>query len=180
MSELENFERIMRAHGPKIYTLAVRLCGGNVSEGDDLAQEAFVKAWEHWSQFQGESEVSTWLYRICVNTWKNKVRYEKRRLFFKHFSLSAGSRVDEEAPLDLPSNEKPLDSGLEQSEMERNAQQALMRLDPEDRAIIVMREMDEKSYEEIAEALELPIGTVRSRLSRAREKLTQEFSRITL
>ena len=59
----------MRANGPKIYTLAVRLTG-NVSDGQDLAQETFVKAYEHWDHFRGEADAGTWLYRICVNGWK--------------------------------------------------------------------------------------------------------------
>jgi len=89
------FEQVMRENGPLIYTLAVRLTG-NSADGQDLAQETFVKAYENFSQFRGESEAGTWLYRICVNLWKNRVRYEKRRFFWRHFSL--GSRDGDSPP----------------------------------------------------------------------------------
>lgn len=177
VSHPSDFEQMMRASGPRVYTLAVRLAG-NVTDGQDLAQETFVKAYEHWESFRGESEVATWLYRICVNCWKNRMRYERRRAFWKHFSLDGG-REDENDPVrDLPSGEPPVSEPLERTELEAQVQAALAKLQSQDRAILVLREMEEKSYEEIAELLDVPIGTVRSRLSRAREKLAQEFMRL--
>jgi RNA polymerase sigma factor (sigma-70 family) len=91
------FEAMMRANGPKIYTLALRL-SGREADAQDIAQEAFIKAFEHWDDFRGEADAATWLYRICVNCWKNRVRYERRRSFWKHFSLDGGGdRADEDA-----------------------------------------------------------------------------------
>jgi len=174
MDEKQRFEAVMRANGPQIYTLAVRLCG-NESDGADVAQETFVKAWKSWSQFRGEAMASTWLYRICVNVWKNRVRYEKRRSFWKHFSLDGLYKEEDSAPREFASPEAPLGASLEQRETQKSIQQAMANLGAEDRAILVMFEIDEKSYEEIAECLDVPVGTVRSRLSRAREKLTRTY-----
>jgi RNA polymerase sigma-70 factor (ECF subfamily) len=176
MNPSDDFEAMMRANGPKIYTLAVRLAG-NAADGQDIAQDTFVKAYAHWEKFRGDADVGTWLYRICVNCWKNRVRYERRRAFWKHFSLDDRSESDENPIHELPSPEAPMDQSLEIRERQASVQAALAKLKPEDRALLVMREMDDKSYEEIAGFLEVPIGTVRSRLARAREKLVDIFSR---
>lgn len=177
MDERKRFEEVMRANGPQIYTLAVRLCG-NENDGADVAQETFIKAWRSWSQFRGEASAGTWLYRICVNIWKNRVRYEKRRKFWKHFSLDGLSQEEDAAPRELASPEAPLSLSLEQRETQKTVQQAMERLTPEDRALLVMCEIEEKSYEEMAALLEIPIGTVRSRISRAREKLAAQFKEL--
>ena len=162
----------MRANGPKIYTLAARL-SGNVTDGQDLAQETFVKAYEHWEKFRGDADVSTWLYRICVNCWKNRVRYERRRSFWKHFSLDARDGDNDDPVRELPSGEAPVDQPLEKGQEMQALHAALGRLKAEDRAILALFEMEERSYEEIAAMLGIPIGTVRSRLSRSRDKLRE-------
>lgn len=168
----DDFEQMMRANGPKIYTLTARLTG-NLTDGQDLAQETFIKAYEHWWDFRGESEVSTWLYRICINCWKNRVRYERRRSFWKHFSLDAGDGDRDEPKSEIPSGEAPVDQPVEKAQEMQALHQALGQMKAEDRAILVLYEMEERSYEEIGELLGVPIGTVRSRLSRSRDKLRE-------
>jgi RNA polymerase sigma-70 factor (ECF subfamily) len=166
-----DFERVLREQGAKIYTLAVRLTG-NAVDGQDLAQETFVKAFEHWGRFRGESQVSSWLYRICVNLWKNRVRYEKRRSFWRHFSLSRSEREDEESPIpEVAGPDPPVDAPLGQSDRRRLLEQGLAQLEPAERSIIVLRDMGDRSYEEIAQILRLPLGTVKSRLARSRNRL---------
>lgn len=162
----------MRLHGPRIYTLAVRLTG-NTADGQDLAQESFVKAFEAWSRFRGDSDVGTWFYRICVNCWKNRIRYESRRKFFKHDSIDRTDDDGERAGPEISSKEMPVDLAIEKRDQQAVVQKGLDQLEPEERALLIMREIDERSYEEIAELLEIPIGTVRSRLSRTRERLRQ-------
>jgi RNA polymerase sigma-70 factor, ECF subfamily len=166
-----DFETVMRENGPLIYTLAVRLTG-NAADGQDLAQETFVKAYENFSRFREESAASTWLYRICVNLWKNRVRYEKRRFFWKHFSLD-GKVGDDGAPTELMGTDRPLEAVQEGTDQDALVQQALAQLKPEDRALLVMCDMDDRSYEEISELLDIPLGTVKSRIARSRERLRQ-------
>ncbi len=163
---------MMRAQGPKIYTLAARL-SKNGTAGQDLAQETFIKAYEHWDKFRGESDVSTWLYRICVNGWKNRVRYEKRRSFWKHFSLDDRDEDSDEPERQLDSGEVPIDQTIQKSDELRALHVVLKKMKPDDRAILVLFEMEERSYEEIAQLLDVPMGTVRSRLARSRDKLRQ-------
>lgn len=172
MNDRDSFETMMRANGPRVYTLAIRLTG-NESDGQDLAQEAFVKAFEHWADFRGEADVATWLYRICVNCWKNRVRYERRRSFWKHFSIDGNSAEDDDSTIELPSGEAAIDQPLEKAEELKALHRALGRLESHERAILVLREMENRSYEEIADLLDIPIGTVRSRLARTRDKLRE-------
>lgn len=164
------FETLMRREGPRIYTLAVRLTG-NLADGQDLAAETFVKAFRAFGSFRGEAAFGTWAYRICLNLWKNRVRYEKRRSFWKHVGLGPRDGEDEAPPVDPPAPDAPPDRALEQAERRRILEAALDRLDPEDRALLLLRETEEKSYEDIASLLDVPLGTVKSRLARAREKL---------
>jgi len=159
----------MRENGPRIYSLAVRL-SGNLADGQDLAQETFLKAYKNWGNFRGDADLSTWLYRICLNAWKNRVRYEKRRSFWRHFSLDAKSEEDEQ-PRELASSDAPLDHRLESMDRGEQLHAALAELEPEERAIVVLRDMEDKPYEEIARELHLPLGTVKSRLARSRERL---------
>ena len=166
-----DFAFLMREKGPMVYTLAFRLTG-NPADGQDLAQETFVKAFENMSRFRADSSVGTWLYRICVNLWKNRVRHEKRRFFWRHFSLEARdgdelSAVEREAP------DPPSGTDLETTDRQALVQKALSQLEPEERAILVMRDMDDKAYEEISALLGVPLGTVKSRIARSRERLRQ-------
>lgn len=164
----------MRANGPRIFTLAVRLTG-NRTDGQDLAQETFVKAYEHWGRFRGDSEAGTWLYSICVNVWKNRVRYEKRRSFWRHFSLSRSPEENDSPALDIAAADPPAGAALEEADQRALLQRALSELEPQERAIVVLRDIEDKSYEEIAAVLAVPLGTVKSRLARSRERLRQRL-----
>lgn len=153
-----------------VYNLALRLTG-NASDAEDLAQDSLLRALKALSGFRGDSGLKTWAYRITVNTWKNRVRAEKRRGFWRTVSLGlfCGEEGDEDPP--FKAEDPPPDRGLEREETGRQVQSALMGLGPDERAIIVLRELKEQSYAEIAEVLGVPEGTVKSRLFRAREAL---------
>lgn len=173
-----DFEPLFRRHGARIYALAVRLCG-NTADGDDLAQETFITAYRRFDQFRGEADFGTWAYRICVNLWKNRVRYEKRRFFWKHISIFAGPQSDEDddpLPMDLADPKDKTDAPAETAERNRLIQDALASLPPHERAALVLREMEDKSYEEIADLLDLPLGTVKSRMARARTALKTKLA----
>lgn len=157
-----------------VFNLALRLTG-NRADAEDLAQDALIRAVRALKGFRGDSQVSTWVYRITVNTWKNRVRSEKRRHFWKTVTLGfiGGKDDDEDEFRDVKADEPALDHELEKQERSSQVQQALMQLEENDRAIVVLREIQEKSYEEIGQMLDLPQGTVKSRLFRARAKLKE-------
>ena len=174
------FTRLVQGSSGKIYSLAFRLCG-NRADADDLAQEAFFQAYRTMGSFRQDCAFSSWVYRITVNLWKNSVRYEKRRLFSRHVSLDEtgetgrGSREQLSVPV---SGSDPAEQ-LEHESDCRAAARALETLNNKEKIIIVLSDIEQKSYNEIAELLQCPVGTVRSRLSRARESLRHAFEKIT-
>ena len=174
MDQSSEFEVVMRENGPRIYTLAVSLTG-NPAEGQDLTQETFIKAFKHYGEFRGESQVSTWLYRICVNLWKDRLRARKRRARRGFFSFGVAS-TDPDTETPEPAMVEPgVDRAMERSDERSGLQKALARLDSEDRAILLWKEVEGRPYDEIAQLLQIPMGTVKSRLARAREKLQRAY-----
>lgn len=174
-----NEDQFLETQAPAVYNLALRLVG-NPADAEDLAQDALLRALKALPNFRGDSSPSTWVYRITVNTWKNRVRAEKRRGFWKTMSLSVFSGPDEDEEVSFKAEEPALDAGLETDEKGRLVQNALMELDADSRAIVVLREIKGLSYQEIAQALEIPEGTVKSRLSRARDDLKEKLQKYAL
>lgn len=140
---------------------------GNHSEAEDVAQEAFVQAFLKLGTFRNQSHFYTWLFRIARNQAISRFRRAH-----KTSSLDAGESGWANS---LAGETKPPESRLLQGEAVEQVQQALARLSEEHRVILILREMDELDYEAIGEALELPVGTVRSRLHRARMQLKAEL-----
>ena len=160
-------QAFIRENAQDVYNLSLRLVQ-NPSDAEDLAQDSLLRALKSLPNFRGESSVSTWLYRITVNTWKNRVRAEKRRGFFRFVSLDLFFGEDGSAEEKLPSNEPPLDQNLAAQEKKDAVRAALARMPEEARAVIVLRDLEERSYQDISQILGVPEGTVKSRLSRAR------------
>ena len=169
---------LLEGHAIPVYNLALRLLG-NPSDAEDLAQDALLRALRALPKFRGDCKVSTWVYRITINTWNNRVRSETRRGLWKLLPLDFLFSRDgeEDAGREPPAPDAPLDSGIETSESGALVQKALLELDFESRAVVVLRELQGQSYQEIAVALDIPEGTVKSRLSRAREALKQRLSK---
>jgi RNA polymerase sigma-70 factor (ECF subfamily) len=163
-------EELFEKFSPMVYNLALRL-SGNKADAQDIAQDAFLKAVRGLRDLRDHSFAGTWLYRITVNVWKNRVRSEKRRSFWKTFSLDWGGGDAEKPALQVQAPDAPVDAALEKRDEKAALEAALAGLDPEERAILVLREIDGLSYQEIAEIVEKPLGTVKSGISRAREAL---------
>jgi RNA polymerase sigma-70 factor (ECF subfamily) len=164
-------QEFLEQNAALVFNLALRLTG-NRADAEDLAQDALLRAIRALPGFRGDSLASTWVYRITVNTWKNRVRAEKRRKFWRTVTLGLVSGDDgEDEVRDIKADEPPLDADLAKAEKAAAVQKALLTLDDDDRAIVILREIEDKSYEEIGSVLGLPQGTVKSRLFRARAKL---------
>lgn len=163
---------------PRVYNLCLRLCQ-NQTDAEDLCQDVFVKAVAGLKNFRGDSQISTWLYRITLNTWKNTVRYEKRRKKSAHIPLWNKNDDDgDQSEGDLPENKPSPAVWAEISEEHRRLMKALDGMSQEEKSVIVLRDIEDKSYEDISAVLSLNVGTVKSRLSRARERLRSEFHRL--
>lgn len=164
----EAFAQLVQANQNKIYALSYRMTA-NQEDAQDLAQEAFLRAWRTLPSFQGESSFATWLYRLASNLCIDFLRREKRRK-----SVASITSLDDEesnAPTEVPDHRFRPETELERKELRSAVGQALLKLSDEHRQVLVLRELDGLSYSEIAERLELEEGTVKSRISRARLSL---------
>ena len=158
----EAFRQLVEAYQTQVYRLALRMCGE--SAADDVTQEAFLAAWRALPDFRGDCRFSTWLYRLTTNAGIDWLRREKRY-----------RSTDDVTELELPDDAPSLQEQAEQSETQSAVRRALSRLSEEHRQVLLLRELQGMSYEEIAGALDLDLGTVKSRIARAREKLRKYF-----
>jgi RNA polymerase sigma-70 factor (ECF subfamily) len=167
---VEAFGRLVERYQDRLFATVARLTGSS-ADAADVLQECFVRAFRKLPSFHGESSFYTWLYRIAVNLSMSHRRQRKRN---ERHVVTHGELRE---VIDPPSIDDP-SLPLERAELERTIQHALNALDPAHRAIIVMKDLDGLQYEEIARILHLPIGTVRSRLHRARLALRDRLSRV--
>jgi RNA polymerase sigma-70 factor (ECF subfamily) len=144
-------------------------------EAQDVAQEAFVKAYRAIPNFRGDSAFYTWLYRIAINTSKNHLAARARRPPTSDVDAADATNVYD-AP-ELKEFETP-ESNLVSDELEQAIHQAIDELQEDTATAIKLREFEGMSYEEISEAMECPIGTVRSRIFRAREAIEQRIQTV--
>lgn len=161
------FEQLVLDNQNKVYSLALRFTG-NRETAADLAQEAFLRAWQGLGSFQGESSFSTWVYRLTVNVCIDHMRKRKRRESVEPTISLDGAGGAWAEPADW---EQDPQRRLERSERERALARGLARLPDWQRQALVLRELSGLSYREIGEKLKLDLGTVKSRIARARLSL---------
>jgi RNA polymerase sigma-70 factor (ECF subfamily) len=160
--------RLVTDHQRMVYQLGLHLLG-DPQEALDLCQDVFLRVFRMLTQFRGQSSLRTWIYRIAINQASNRQRWWRRRHRAQQVSL------DEAPQGELPELRQSAmpDRVLQQHEAAGQVWSALDALPFEQRAVIVLREIDGLSYEEIAASLNVAVGTVKSRLARAREHLRQ-------
>ena len=157
------FGQLVEANQGKIYTLCYRMTG-NPEDAADLTQEAFLNAWRGLGGFGGQSSFSTWLYRLASNACIDFLRREKRRSALSMTLEGEGEDKQAEIPDETASPER----SLEKKEARQAVRKALAALSPEHREVLMLRELEGLSYQEIGQALGLEEGTVKSRIARAR------------
>jgi len=159
--ETEAFEILVRRHEKTIFNLVYRMLG-DYAEAAEISQEVFLSAFRAVGQFRGEANFSTWLYRIALNHASTRRR-------------SLGTRQQRMLPIESANPLSDPEPGppeiLEKQEIRERVQLALSQLDPEDAAVILLRDLQDVPYDEVARMLEIPVGTVKSRLHRARQAL---------
>lgn len=159
------FESLVHLYEKRVFALAVRMCG-NQEDAAEAAQEAFLAAWQGLRFFRGDSSFSTWLYRLTSNACVDLLRREGR-----HRSAAGPSLDDEELNRDVPDTAPSPQEEAERRELRTQIEEGLRALSPEHRQVLVLREMHQLSYDEIADTLDLDVGTVKSRISRGRKQL---------
>jgi RNA polymerase sigma-70 factor, ECF subfamily len=160
------FEELVTAYQHRVFGVALRMLG-NAAEAEEIAQEVFLRAHRALANFRGEAKLSTWLYAIASRLCLTRLGTTERAMV----------RQGEDRLMTLPHELAGPDAALEQTELETALHRAIAELPDERRIVVVLRDLEGLSYEEIAAALELELGTVRSRLHRARLDLKDKLER---
>ena len=165
--DTDAFEALMVAYEKPVYNLALRMLG-NAQDAEDVSQEAFLKAYRSLNSFRGDSKFSVWLYRIVSNLCLDLLRRRKRQ---DASSLSVEDEDGQSVQLDIPDEELSAERLLEKKLTRDAVRRGLQQLPEDARQILLLREIQGLSYEEIGRVLDLEAGTVKSRIFRARKKL---------
>jgi RNA polymerase sigma-70 factor (ECF subfamily) len=169
--EQDAFKRLMKKYHNAITHLVIRMVGSG-DDVEDLTQEAFIKAFNSLASFNEEFAFSTWLYKIATNNCIDYLRKRKLRTISIDRPLQTG---DGEQHYEIPDDSHLPDKPILQRQQTNTIQTAIEALPEKYRLVIVMRHQEEKSYEEIAEQLDLPLGTVKAHIFRAREMLYKQL-----
>ncbi len=162
------FEDLVTAYQHRVFAVAYRMLG-NRAEAEEAAQEVFLRAYRALGAFRGDARLSTWLYAITSRLCLSRLGSAERRL----------AHVRDEALLDgLVSAETSVATALEQREQQAALQRAISELPNDRRILVVLRDLEGLSYEEISQTLDLTLGTVRSRLHRARLELKEKLEKL--
>ena len=160
------FEELVIAYQHRVFGVALRMLGSR-AEAEEAAQEVFLRAHRAIADFRGDAKLSTWLYAIASRLCMNRLTSGERRVL----------REGEETLARIPSGHASPADELERSERDAALHRAIAELSDERRMVVVLRDLEGLSYEEIASALDLELGTVRSRLHRARMDLKEKLER---
>lgn len=170
--DADAFEAVARMYAPRLFRLAIRLTGRR-EDAEDLVQETLVRTLPALRRFEGRARLSTYLVRALSNLWKNRLRSRKRSRLVEWFRAGSGEAEDgREEVVAVDDAPSPLER-LEARDRAEQVRGCVAKLEPNRRLALLLREVEELSYEEIAEMTGVPVGTVRSRLARARADLRE-------
>ena len=172
--EVEAFERLIEGYQKKVFNIALRMIG-NYDDASELAQEVFIKVYKSIRSFKEESSFSTWIYKITSNVCLDEIRKRKNKkvVYLDDDVKLEDGEVRHQIEDDSPSPE----ALLERKEIKRVVKEAIQSLSEEHRLVIVMRDLQGMSYEEIGKIVKCPEGTVKSRINRARQALKEILKR---
>jgi RNA polymerase sigma-70 factor (ECF subfamily) len=169
--DLSAFETLVARHQKRMLNIAFRIIGG-YEDACEVVQDAFISAYKNLKGFRAEAKFSTWLTAITVNLSKNRLKRIIIREKREPISLDAPIRTDDgEVMPDPPSKEPSVLDRMEERDVKKRVQDCIRELGPDFREVLVLRDMQDFSYEEIGEMLKVAAGTVKSRLFRARESV---------
>ncbi len=169
------FRELVTLHRDRVYNICYRMMGSK-SDAEDVAQEVFIAVFKTIDSFREESKFSTWLYRVSVNHCKNRIKYLARRHDRDRDELDENSAGTNGVSIGTPAR-LSADRALEGIQMEELLREAINSLDEEHRTVVVLRDVEDLSIEEICEITDLPDGTVKSRLHRARLALRKKLQK---
>jgi RNA polymerase sigma-70 factor (ECF subfamily) len=166
-----NFDELVDQYQNKIYNIAFRMVG-NTEDAMDITQEVFIKIFRTIKSFKGKASLSTWIYRIAVNTCLDQLRKRKN----VKVSYMEDTKAETQLPLnDIYMNKENPEKLYERSELRKVIQKTILSLSDDHRTVIILRDINGFTYEEIADILKCPMGTVKSKLCRARNELRRKL-----
>ena len=172
------FNELVQLYEARVFRLVLRMLGRR-DEAEDMAQEVFVQIFKAVGTFRGDSKLSTWIYRVSVNLCKNRMKYLSRRHADGEDELepvAERASLDEAKGVTFGDVAQP-DRMVEGYQMEQVVQRCIAELEPDFREVLILRDLEDLSYEELSEITGLPDGTVKSRLHRARSMLKASVER---
>jgi RNA polymerase sigma-70 factor (ECF subfamily) len=176
--DLDAFEALVRKHEKRMFNIAYRVTGSR-EDAAEVVQDAFVSAYRNIGSFRGSARFSTWLTAITVNLSRNRLKSVKARRAHEPVSLDDPIETDDGVmAADPPSNDPSVLDRLEKRDLQKSVQDCIAALDTEFREVLVLRDMQDFSYEEIGAALKVREGTVKSRLFRAREAVKECLKKV--
>jgi RNA polymerase sigma-70 factor (ECF subfamily) len=173
----EAFNQLVIKYQKKVYSVAYRFVGDS-EEANDLAQEIFTAAYQNLKSFRGDSKFSTWLFQIATNRGKNRFKYLKRRGFFTNKGSSETDDEGDQSQRAFPDQSASPEDLLSGNQIRQAVLDAIDELEPDHREIVILRDIEGFSYEEIARMLNLPEGTTKSRLHRARMVVKEKLKKV--
>jgi RNA polymerase sigma-70 factor (ECF subfamily) len=176
--DLDAFETLVNRHQRRQLNIAYRITN-DYEEACEVAQDAFLSAYRNLGYFRGESKFTTWLTAITVNLSKNRLKQMKSRANREAFSLDEPVVTnDSQMIVDPPSKDRSALEKLEQQEIQQKVQNCVKALDADFREVLILRDLQDFSYDEIGNILKIPQGTIKSRLFRAREMVKDCLKRV--
>ena len=166
------FNYLVVTYERRVFALVFRMLGRR-DEAEDLAQEVFVQVFKAIDQFRGDSKLSTWIYRIAVNLCKNRAKYNSRRHASEQDDVDAlhdRAALSTAKGVSVGDVSRP-DELVEGMQLENIVKRAIEKVEPDFREVLILRDVEDMSYEEIAAVTGIPEGTVKSRIHRARAQL---------
>jgi RNA polymerase sigma-70 factor (ECF subfamily) len=173
-NDLAAFEALVSRYQGKIVGYAARMLNDH-DEAEDVAQEAFIKAYRSLEGFRGQSSFSTWLYRIVTNLCIDRARMKKRRPQQAYSLDEPFDADDDKGGRDLPDLTTEPSKGVEREELRRQVRETVAKMPEKMRSVLIMCDIQGMAYEDIAASLKIPIGTVKSRLFHARADLARRL-----
>lgn len=164
------FEELVKRYEKKIYTLAYRY-SGNYDDANDIAQDAFIKAYRSMPSFKGEASFATWLYKITVNVCRDEFR---KKIRHNNLSLDEAIQPHRETPIFAATKLSPQEYA-EREDLKDFVKRCLKSLSSDHRLILILREIYGMSYNELASCMECPMNTVKARLHQARQALKKKI-----
>jgi RNA polymerase sigma-70 factor, ECF subfamily len=166
--DLPSFTKIVDEYQNRVYGFVRRMVASG-EDAEDVTQEVFIRAFQSYDRFDARASVRTWLFRIAYNLCVDRARRAGRR--FTEVSMKLSGEIEEE--FEVPDDRWQPDALLEDSEMRRHIEEAINKMSEKLRSVLILHDKEDLSYEEIAETLKIPIGTVKSRLFLARNHLQE-------